>query len=290
LRYGPDQTIDIATQAGQICSRHSLSDRGSSQMIAFLYSLPDLGVAILFGCTAAALFVAAPLLRLAVFGPVSDANSEIARATLVTITGFTGAVLAFSLVQAQGNLRSVEKTVSSEATQLNQLDRLLIRYGDPKVAAIREPLRIYAESLVKDEWPELTRHSSSQRSAELFGALSQSILAVQPSPGRESVIFADMVKITDQLAESRQDRLNETDLGLPPIFWEVIGSLMLLLVGFAAFVEPQRGRTMSLGGLGAGLALLVTLVFIFDQPFLGTVSVTPDAIIKAIAEMRARIS
>ena len=44
---------------------------------------------------------------------------------------------------------------------------------------------------------------------------------------------------------------------------------------------------MSLGGLGAGLALLIALVFIFDQPFLGDVSVTPDAIVKALAAMRA---
>jgi hypothetical protein len=67
------------------------------------------------------------------------------------------------------------------------------------------------------------------------------------------------VKITDQLVESREDRLTAADLGLPPIFWEVIAFLLVLLVGFAAFVEPQRGRAISLGGLGIGLALLINL-------------------------------
>jgi hypothetical protein len=84
--------------------------------------------------------------------------------------------------------------------------------------------------------------------------------------------------------------LVETDLGLPPIYWEVIGFLLALLVGFAAFVEPRRGRVLSLGGLGAGLALLVTLVFIFDQPFLGNVSVRPDPIVKALQIMHARLN
>ncbi len=42
---------------------------------------------------------------------------------------------------------------------------------------------------------------------------------------------------------------------------------MVLLITFAAFVEPARA--LFLGGLGVGLALLVTLVFIFDQPFSG---------------------
>jgi hypothetical protein len=170
------------------------------------------------------------------------------------------------------------------------MDRLLIGYGNAKVAAIRETVHAYGESIVTDEWPKLSENSSSQRTADLFHTLSQAILAIQPTPGRENVIYSDLVKITDQLAESRENRLAETDLGLPPIFWQVIVFLMVLLVGFAAFVEPHRGRAMSLGGLGIGLALLITLVFIFDQPFLGDVSVTPDPIKKVLHVMRARTS
>ena len=149
-------------------------------MIDFLYSLPDLAVAIVFSGTVAFIFAAAPLLRLRLFGHVSDANSEIARTSMTTITGFTGVVLAFSLVQAQGNLRTAEKTVAGEAQQLNQMDRLLIGYGSAKVAAIRETLHAYGESIVTDEWPKLSEHSSSQRTADLFRVLSQSILAIQP--------------------------------------------------------------------------------------------------------------
>jgi hypothetical protein len=228
-------------------------------MISFLYNLPDLDVAILLGFLVALAFVAAPLLRARLFGHVSEANAEIARTTMTTITGFTGVVLAFSLVQAQGNLRNTEKTVASEALQLNQMDRLLTSYGDAKVAAIREAVHAYAESVVADEWPKLSEHGSSQRTADLLHTLSKLILAIQPTPGRENVIYADLVKITDQLVESREDRLTAADLGLPPIFWEVIAFLLVLLVGFAAFVEPQRGRAISLGGLGIGLALLINL-------------------------------
>jgi hypothetical protein len=256
-------------------------------MIAFLYSLPDLGVAILFGVALALVFAMAPMLRLRLFGHVSDANSEIARTTITAITGFTGLVLAFSLVQAQGNLRIVQQTVSAEAMQLEQMDRLLAHYGDAKVAAIREAVLAYAESIVADEWPMLSEHSSSQRTADLFGALSRRILDIQPTPGRENVIYADLVKIADQLAESREDRVNATDLGLPPVFWEAIAFLTVLLAAFAAFVEPRRARAMSLGGLGAALALLIALVFIFDQPFLGDVSVTPGPIVRALTAMHA---
>ncbi len=104
------------------------------------------------------------------------------------------------------------------------------------------------------------------------------------------MIYGDLLHLADQLAESREERLNATDLGLPPVYWEVIGSLTLLLVGFAAFAEPMRARVLALGGLGAGLGLLISLVFLFDQPFLGNVSVAPDAIVKVLQIMQARTS
>jgi hypothetical protein len=143
------------------------------QMIAFLYSLSDLTAAVLFGPALALAFAVAPLLRERLFGQVSEANSEIARTTMTAITGFTGVVLAFSLVQAQGNLRSVEKTVANEALQLQQMDRLLTDYGDAKLAAIREAVWAYAQSVVADEWPQLSEHGSSQHTADLFRTLSR---------------------------------------------------------------------------------------------------------------------
>jgi Protein of unknown function (DUF4239) len=255
-------------------------------MIVFLYSLSDLSVTILFASVAALAFIAAPLLRVRLFGHVSDATSETARTTMTMITGFTGAVLAFSLVQAQGNLRSVERIVAAEAMQLDQADRLLTGYSDANVAAIREAVRAYAQSIVSDEWPKLSEHDNSQRTGDLFRSLSRQILAIQPTPGRGTVIYSDLVRIADQLAESRQERLEATDLGLPPIFWGAISIPMVLLVVYAAFVEPRRA--ISLGGVGAGLALLISLVFIFDQPLLGQVSATPDPVLKTLQVIGAR--
>jgi uncharacterized protein DUF4239 len=255
-------------------------------MIAFLYSLSDLSVAVLFSAVAAVAFTVAPLLRVRLFGEVSEASSEFARTTMTAITGFTGVVLAFSLVQAQGNLRAVERTVATEAMQLHQIDRTLTSYGDERVTAIRDAVRAYTQSVVADEWPKLSEGGNSEVTAELFHGLSQRILAIEPASARQNIIYGDLVKMVDQLAESRQDRLGATNLALPAIYWEAIGFLMVLLITFSAFVEPRRA--VSLGGLGAGLALLVTLVFIFDQPFLGDISVTPDPLVKVLAAMDGR--
>jgi hypothetical protein len=256
-------------------------------MITFLYSLSDLAIAVLFSLMVALVFMASPLLRHKLFGEVSDSVSDFVRATMTPITGFTGVVLAFSLVQAQGNLRNVQKTVNMEALQLNQLDRLAISYG-PDLTAVRQTARDYAQSVVSDEWPRLRQHSYSPRATELFRMLSQRVLSIQPTVARENVIYGDLVRMTDQLAESREERLASSNVALPPIFWDVIGSLTILLIIFAGFVNARHA--MSLGGLGAGVALLISLVFIFDQPFLGDSSVKPTAIVNVIQIMNARSS
>ena len=255
-------------------------------MITFLYSLSDLAIAGLFSLMVALVFMTSPLLRHKLFGEVSDSVSDFARATMTPITGFTGVVLAFSLVQAQGNLRSVQKTVNMEALQLNQLDRLAISYG-PDLTAVRQTARDYAQSVVSDEWPRLRQHSYSPRDRS-YSACSQRVLSIQPTVARENIIYGDLVRMTDQLAESREERLASSDLALPPIFWDVIGSLTILLIIFAGFVNARHA--MSLGGLGAGVALLISLVFIFDQPFLGDLSVKPTAIVNVIQIMNARAS
>jgi hypothetical protein len=142
-------------------------------------------------------------------------------------------------------------------------------------------VRAYAQSVVKDEWPKLSEHSTSRHTGDLFQALSQQILAIQPAPGHDNVIYGDLVKTLDQLAESREDRLSASDLELPPIFWQVISFLTLLLVVLCAFTEPQRAAF--LGGVGAGLGLLIALVFLFDQPFSGDTSVKPDPILQVMS-------
>ena len=257
-------------------------------MVVFLYSLSDLNLTILFTSMAALAFTAAPLVRVRLLGHVSEATSETARTTMTMITGFTGAVLAFSLVQAQGNLRSVERIVAAEAMQLSQVDRLLTSYGDEMLWQFVKPRAPTPNPSSPTNGPNSGNITTVSEPRNCSASLSRQILAIQPTPGRGTVIYGDLVRIADQLAESRQGRLEATDLGLPPIFWGAIGFLMVLLVIYSAFVEPRRA--ISLGGVGAGLALLISLVFIFDQPFLGQVSATPDPVKRMLEVISAGTS
>jgi hypothetical protein len=258
----------------------------------WIYNLPNIGIALLFGMAGACLLAGAPFLREKVLRiRVPSAHSEATDKALAVVTGFTGVVLAFSLVQASGNLRNLETQVATEAHNIDQMDRYILRYGDPANAAIRVALRDYAGSIVKDEWPELSKERSSERTTELFRPIARAILAIEPAPGRQSLIYAEMLKKVDEIAADRKARVvAAAKLELLSIFWQTIIALLVIQLFLATFSEANFGRAVALAGQGFGLALLVALVFMFDEPFKGQISVSPAPIVNVVAEMQTRAS
>jgi Protein of unknown function (DUF4239) len=258
----------------------------------WIYDLPNIGVALLFGIAGACLLGGAAFFRERILRiRVPSAHSEETDKALAVVISFTGVVLAFSLVQANGNLRNLETQVATEAHNIDQLDRLILRYGDPATIALRGALRDYANSIVRDEWPELGKGRPSEQTAALFRPISRNVIAIEPSPGRQSLIYAEMLKKVDEIAADRKARVvSATKLELPSIFWETIVGLVIILLLLATLSESTFGRAVALGCQGFGLALLVALVFIFDEPFKGQTSVSPEPIVTVVTGMQARSS
>lgn len=259
----------------------------------WLYRLPNSCIARLFGVIGAALFVAALFLRVKLLRiEVQSDHAKAAHDALTVVIGFVGLILAFSLVQEQNNVRNLEAQIGAEANNLAQLDRLLVRFGGPGDDPLRISLREYANSIAKDEWRELRKGRASGRTTRLFRELSEDISAIDPVPGRQSLIYTEMLKKVDELASARESRLvAAANIRLAPIFWETIVFLLLILLVLASFSETtfSPGGAMALGCEGFAVTVLVALVFIFDRPFKrGTLSRQP--IIKAIVEMQNRAS
>jgi hypothetical protein len=181
--------------------------------------------------------------------------------------------------------------VGTEASNLSQLDHLLIRYGSLGDDALRLSLREYANSIVNDEWPQLSKSRVSGRTTRLLRELSHDVSAVDPEPGRQSLIYTEMLKKIDELTLARESRLVAAiNIRLAPIFWETILFLLLILLILAALSEStfSLGGAVALACQGIAVTLLVALVFVFDRPFSGHAAISTQPILKVIAEMQNR--
>lgn len=131
-------------------------------MIDWLYSLAEPVTLALSVSILVALVVLLPRLvrRLPRMAP-SESNTDFAMRIQTTLFTMTSLVLTFTLVQADINFRQVDSLVSVEAARIEQLDRLLTRYGSTEAASVRPLLQAYARSIVQEEWPAMLRGGES---------------------------------------------------------------------------------------------------------------------------------
>lgn len=261
-------------------------------MFDFLYVLPNIVISALFGvamfiAVAGLPFLFCPLLKM----DRDKDTADFAVRGQSTVISFLAIVLGFSLVSAQGNLRTVETHIATEASGINQMDRLLLRFGDPKVAAMRPLLADYAQSIASDEWPLLSKGEAREldsKASPPFGRLSRAVYSIEPSPGRQTEIYNQMLSQIDAITEMRSQRIQDAQARLPAAFWQIIIALFVLLIVLALLIEPTVGRAISVGGQALAVALLLSLVFIYNVPFKGQTSLQPDAVVKVIGIMKNR--
>jgi len=218
----------------------------------------------------------------------SDANNDFVIRIQTTLFTMTSLVVAFTLVQATTNYRQADALVQAEASQINTLDRLLTRYGDPDVAAIRPLLLNYARSIVKDEWPAMLVDQGSDTTRALFVPVARTVLAIEPKTPRQVQIFAEMLKGLESISEMRDRRLNALSLALPTIYWEVVLFSAAMAILASAMIAQTPFRTFILAVQAAVLGAFIGFIFLMDQPFKGRTAIDADAIVQVIARMDGR--
>lgn len=259
-------------------------------MIDWLYTLPELLL----------IFIPATVLALLLIGlswlvrriprfRLDDAHVDFVMRIEITVFSMASLVLVFTLIQADANYRRADDLVSKEASHVDQLDRLMARYGEARVAELRPLLRDYTRSIIQQEWPTMLKSGEgSEDTTRLFAALSHRILAVEPSTSRQSLIVAEMLKALDSTTEGRTARINAVTLGLPLLYWEVVAFALLMLISVASFAATNGFRTLVLAGQLTLLGALVGFVFIMDRPFYGQHALDSNDFERALARMAQR--
>lgn len=221
------------------------------------------------------------------FAPTQD-STRLGLSLFGSIITLSGLLIGFLLNQAQMNFREVQSLVSQEAGRINNLDRLLARFGDPAIAPIRVELFEYMNSIVNDEWALLEEGLGSDKTHMLWRGISRKLMSIEPQSNRQTAMYSDIIKKSEEVAESRESRIERANIRLPGLFWVVILICMFSLLGINTLFLPSDSFFLGLKILPITLGALISLLVITDQPFKGQNSVTPDAFSKIIESIRTR--
>ena len=252
-------------------------------MLDLLHTLPDIVILPLVVAVIVAIAMLAPLFGRRVLRiPLSADRDDVVFDAYKAIMAMVGVVLAFSLVQVNGNLRSAETLIGREASAFAAVDRILLRFGSQPALDARPLLAAYGQNRVNEEWPGLARAERNPSTDERYTTMSQAARALEPSPGRQQAMYAELLKNLDDLAETRELVLQDAQTELPLFFWIVTYGFLILAFALALLAEPTLGRTVGLGATAAGVALLLAFVIIVDQPYKGETSVSAAPIQKTL--------
>jgi hypothetical protein len=256
-------------------------------MFDWLYSLPDWLLLAIWSGSLALLIVVLPSLthRVPWLRPSPENTDFVLRLqpTLFTVTSF---VVAFTLFEAQNNIRKIDALVSSEAAQINRLDRLLTRYDDGSASQARTHLLAYARSVIAEEWPEMLRGGNG-KTQEAFALVARSIMALEPR-GPQIALHPEILRSVDSVAEARDLRLKGATARLSATFWQTILFAVLMLILVSSAIERTPFRSLVLACQMAVLGAFIGFVFIMDNPLKGRSAVEPKAIAQTITIIEGR--
>jgi len=258
-------------------------------VINWLYALPEIVLLALPMATLVLAVLYGPRLvrRIPAAAP-ANASPEFSQAVQTTLFTLVGLALTFTLVQADINFRQAESSVTTEAARLDQLDRLLTRYGDPRASAIRPLLKNYARAIVEHDWPAMLSDRQDKATTRAFTPISKGVLAIEPGSPRQTLILGEMLKSLDSIAEARAARLSLATVELPNIYWVVVLFAVAIVVFVSCTIPRTPFRTLLLVAQAAVLGAFVGFVFVMDQPFKGQTAIGPDSFVQTIARMEAR--
>ena len=255
----------------------------------WIYKRSNAQILILLVCFFVLLLDIAPRLlqTIPAFTPSQD-STRLGLSLFGSIITLSGLLIGFLLNQAQTNLREVQSLVSQEAGRINNLDRLLTRYGDPAVAVIRQELFDYMNTIVDDEWPLLQKAQGSKKTHMLWRGISRKIMSLEPVTNRQIAMYTDIIKKSEEVAESREARIERSNIRLPGLFWVVILICILSLLAINTLFLPSESFYLGLKILPVTMGALISLLVITDQPFKGQSSVKPEAFYKIIDSIKTR--
>jgi hypothetical protein len=249
-------------------------------MLSFIHSFGDLTILFVTVASCATISIFMPFVGRRIL-PLKQ-NEDREKAVLDALKGVAsilGVLLAFSLVQAQNNLKAAQDLVVKEASLGQAMDRMLLRSGKPDFAADRPLLATYIRARIEDEWPAMRNGRRSVRTDVAMHALSVALRSDTPLDLRKTVAYGEILKTLDDLGDLRELTISESNpelYGLSSFYWTTILVFMLVVFALGLFIGTTPGALATAMSATCAVALMLAMLMIVDEPFRGQTSVSSE--------------
>jgi hypothetical protein len=180
--------------------------------------------------------------------------------------------------------RQAWRAVTGEASGIVMLNTLTIAAA-ADMAAVRDQLRTYVETMLKDEW---TTMGDGHRSVPTGTALRELLRrAADPAIAREAgqTVHTSLLNAVTRIRDARADRLSLATDRTNDLKWLTV--LMLGIVTQLAIalvhLDKPRAQVAALAVFTLGAIIALGLIALQEHPFTGHMRVSPAPLERALA-------
>jgi hypothetical protein len=144
---------------------------------------------------------------------------------------------------------------------------------------LQTDIREYTRYVIDKAWPLMQKEVIPREGTDILWKFQNHLISFQPKTSSASIIHAETLRAFNHLVELRRMRLHNVASGLPTAVWIVVALGAVLTMSVGCFFKTRNFSvhfwmvTITSMLLGSIIWLLVVL----DHPFLGPVSIGPEA-------------
>lgn len=189
-------------------------------------------------------------------------------------------LLAFTVIVVWGDFNTAAAVARREASGLGSVYRDALALRQPEQDRLRALLREYGKQIVLDEWPAMARGGEGARAQQAQEEIWAMVAAFDPKTKREEIFFNQALERFNEISELRRQRLRSAQDSVNGTVWFVlmVGGFVTSCFPFFFGIENAKLQVIMTSALTILIGLSLFLIFEFQYPFTGDLSLEPDAL------------
>jgi len=199
-------------------------------------------------------------------GPAND----VVNTTLTIFSLFYGILLGLLVVGAYDNVNEVDNILAKEAAAVTVLFWDAKDFPEPTRTELVQSLRAYAQQVVNNSLAEQAEGIRPASEGPLVGNLMHLVNAFEPQTKSQESLQNEMRRNVSGLLEARSTRLSNSDIGIPPVLWWIVGlGAAITLVLICLLDYPLKVHLIFGCLLAFFIGAVIFVIASLDYPFSG---------------------
>jgi len=188
-------------------------------------------------------------------------------------------LLGFLVAGAMDNFAATRDVVEQEANRLADIYSLARALPEPSQTELKSACHNYCEIVINDEWKAMETRTSSPLLWDASRRIWDAALIFSPANERETDIHEALITAVQELGENRRSRIVAMRERYSPALWIVVfgGSIILIGCTYMFYIKNSRIQALMVALVALSLYLNVSLLWIYSNPFIGDLKISPAA-------------